>query len=147
MDLIPVFCKKDLNPESWMELGFFLTEGGRSTWKVDSKLSETEIKQLLETNDLPVKKIHKHSNACIVEIDIGKLQLDLFYTWDEINPEVSDLDVWKIIKVPQILWSCSVFRNEFWKSMGFLEKQQDFSCSFSLLFEQLWLEEAPPLLR
>ena len=126
MDLIPVFCKKDSHQESWMELGFFLTEGGRSMWKVDSKLSETEIKQLLETNDLPVKKIHKHSTTWIVEIDIVNLQLELFYTWDEINPEISDLDVWKIIKDPQILWSCSVFRNEFWKSMGFLEKKQEF---------------------
>lgn len=126
MDLIPIFCKKDSNQETWMELGFFLTEGGRSMWKVDSKLSETEIKQLLETNDLPVKKIHKHSTTWIVEIDIVNLQLEMFYIWDEINPEISDLDVWKIIKVPQILWSCSVFRNEFWKSMGVLEKKQEF---------------------
>lgn len=108
-----------------MQLGIFLCDGGRSIWEVDDASTDSDIKTLLEGNGLPVLSITRNNTTVYAKIDRATLRLDEFYTWNEVDPKTSTLDVWRIMQIPTGLWSCSVFRGEFWNSIERLKSNHE----------------------
>ena len=109
MLLVPFFVER--TDENWLTLGIFLSSGGREIWSVDG--SDKEILEILRENGFPVLQLEKQSDVLYVNIDRAKLDLDAFYTWDEIDPDKSHEDVWRTFKIPSALWSCEVFKEQF----------------------------------
>ena len=122
MLLIPVFWKKS---DTWLELGIFLSNGGKSIWEIDDSSTDSDIKTLLEGNDMPLISITRHANTAYAKIDIDQLHLNEFYTWNEIDPKTSTLDVWRILQIPRGLWSCGVFREELWNKIELLKSNHE----------------------
>ena len=122
MLLIPVFWKKS---DTWLELGIFLSNGGKSIWEIDDSSTDSDIKTLLEGNDMPLISITRHANTAYAKIDIDQLHLNEFYTWNEIDPKTSTLDVWRILQIPRGLWSCDVFREELWNKIELLKSNHE----------------------
>lgn len=125
MLLIPLFWKGSDKKEGWMHLGVFLSDGGRTFWQVDDSITDKDVEQLLNDNGLPVSKVYRYANTIYAKIDTERLKLNEFYTWNEIDPKNSKLDVWKVIKIPISLWSCNIFRDEVWKNMGIVESKRE----------------------
>ena len=109
MLLVPFFVERD--NENWLTLGIFLSSGGREIWSVDG--SDKEILEILRENGFPVLGVEKQSDVSYVNIDRIKLDIDEFYTWDEIDPDNSQEDIWRTFKIPTALWSCEVFKEQF----------------------------------
>lgn len=122
MLLIPVFWKKS---DTWLELGIFLSNGGKSIWEIHDTSTDTDIKNLLQDNDMPLISITRHANTAYAKIDIDQLHLNEFYTWNEIDPKTSTLDVWRILQIPRGLWSCGVFREELWNKIELLKSNHE----------------------
>jgi hypothetical protein len=122
MLLIPVFWK---TTDTWLRLGIFFCDGGRSIWEVDDSSTDSDIKTLLEDNNMPLISITKHANTAYAKIDIDRLNLNEFYTWDEVNQKTSTLDVWRILQIPRGLWSCRVFREELWNKIELLKSKHE----------------------
>jgi len=122
MLLIPVFCSVG---KDWMRLGLFLTNGGRSIWEIGAEATDKDIIDSLSKNDIPVLSLTRLSDVIYAKIDKKRLNLNDFYTWDEIDPKTSTLDVWRIISIPRGLWSCKIFREELWKNMGAIESRRE----------------------
>jgi len=52
-------------------------------------------------------------------IDSTKLNMSEFYQWTELNDITnSENDVWKRFLIPTALWSCPIFKQEYWASSG-----------------------------
>jgi hypothetical protein len=109
MLLAPFFLEKT-NP-NWLTLGIFLSSGGRDIWSVDG--SDKEILEILRENGFPVLRVEKQSDVLYVNIDRPKLELDAFYIWDEIDPDKSQEDIWRTFNIPLALWSCEIFKEQF----------------------------------
>jgi hypothetical protein len=122
MLLIPVFWGKT---DTWLRLGIFFCDGGRSIWEIDDKSTDGDIKKLLEDNDMPLISITRDATTAYAKIDLGRLKLNEFYTWNEIDPKTSTFDVWRILNIPRGLWSCSVFREEFWNKIERLKTKHE----------------------
>ena len=113
MRLVPYFHTTDLN---WITLGIFLSEGGRSTWEIENTDTETDIRALLKDNGFPILNIDKKAEAVYAKIDETSIKMDDFYLWTEINPKTSENDVWRTLSIPVALWTCPVFKEQFWRS-------------------------------
>ena len=114
MILIPYFIDK-VNP-NWLKLNIFLRSGGRETWFEDG--TDKAIQKMLKENGFPLINIKREQGVIYAEVDSSKLLMDDFYKWNEIDPSESDEDVWRSFLIPRSLWSCSVFKDNFWKSSG-----------------------------
>jgi len=112
MILIPYFI--DTSKKDWIQLGLFLCSGGHEVWSVDE--SEKQVAQMLSTNGFPVLTMDRQSDALYAKIDIAKLQMADFYTWDELDPKTSQEDCWRIFNIPKALWSCPIFKEYYWKA-------------------------------
>lgn len=109
MLLVPFFVERD--NENWLTLGIFLSSGGREIWSVDG--SDKQILEILKENGFPVLGVEKQSDALYVNINRAKLEIDTFYTWNEVDPDKSQEDLWRTFKVPIALWSCEIFKEQF----------------------------------
>jgi len=114
MILIPFFW--DTTNKDWARFGIFLCSGGREVWSVDDSDTESEIRSMLLENGFPVLEFTKTDGVMYARIDHIRLKLSHFYLWDQVNPKKSEEDVWRIIKIPRALWSCDVFKEQFWKT-------------------------------
>lgn len=114
MILVPYFV--DTSNENWYKLYIFLRSGGRELWTTEE--TDEVIKKMLDDNGFPVLHYKKEQDTIYAEIDSRKLQFSEFYTWDEINPGVSEEDIWRSFLIPKSLWACPVFKEYFWKSCG-----------------------------
>ena len=112
MILIPYFIEKN---DRWVTLGIFLSSGGREPWYIESKEKDKGILKMLKDNGFPLVILERLEGIVLAKLDYNKLDLHSFYTWDEVDPETSDHDVWRIIQIPVSLWSCSVFKDDFIK--------------------------------
>uniref|UniRef100_A0A6C0ANC2 Uncharacterized protein n=1 Tax=viral metagenome TaxID=1070528 RepID=A0A6C0ANC2_9ZZZZ len=115
MILAPYFW--NTSDPNWFKLGIFLSAGGREQWQLDSKDKDKQILKMLKENGFPVLGLKRQTDMVIASIDPG-VNLSEFYTWDEINPKTSQEDVWRIFTIPAALWTCPVFKEQFWKSSG-----------------------------
>ena len=113
MILVPYICNTT-NP-NWIQLGIFLRTGGREMWSVDNP---DEISDILRQNGFPLESLVKDSNFAYAKVRQDMLKLEQFYTWDEIDPSVSDEDVWRFFKIPRALWACDVFREHYIRETG-----------------------------
>jgi len=111
MILIPYFIDTS---KDWIQLGLFLCSGGREVWSVDG--TDKQVAKMLATNGFPVLTMDKQSDALYAKIDLTKLQMVDFYTWDEVDPKTSEEDCWRIFNIPKALWSCPVFKEHYWKA-------------------------------
>jgi hypothetical protein len=109
MILVPYFIERH---DDWVYLNVFLSSGGREVWNID-KQSDKKVLAMLKDNGFPVLHLEKTPLVFYAEIDRTKLDLGAFYTWDEIDPETSEEDVWRKLMRPLSLWSCPVFREKF----------------------------------
>lgn len=114
MILIPYFW--DTSNPNWIRFGIFLCSGGRSLWEVE----KSEIEENLEENGFPLLSMETIDNTVYARID-PTINLSNFYMWDDVNYKTTDLDVWRIIKIPVALWSCEIFKQYFWKSANLPE--------------------------
>jgi hypothetical protein len=114
MIVVPYFV--DTSNDEWHKLHIFLRSGGRELWSAEG--TDKAIQKMLNDNGFPVVKCKKEQGVIYAQIDNSKLQMNDFYTWDEIDPEVSDEDVWRTFLVPNSLWTCPVFKEFFWKTTG-----------------------------
>jgi hypothetical protein len=114
MILIPYFWKQT---STLATLGVFLRDGGSSLWSVEDKATLASIKSLLKENGIPSLTVKKNDGVFYANIDVNQLDLNEFYLWNEI-PLGSENDVWRLLKIPLALWSCSVFRDTFSKEAG-----------------------------
>lgn len=94
----------------------FLRSGGRELWSEEG--TDKAIQKMLKENGFPVLNIKKEQGVIYAQIDNSKLLMDDFYKWDEIDPQVSEEDVWRTFLIPSALWTCPVFKENFWKSSG-----------------------------
>jgi hypothetical protein len=114
MILVPYFIDR-VNP-NWLKLNIFLRSGGRETWSEDG--TDKAIQKMLKENGFPVLNIKREQGVIYAQIDNSKLLMDDFYKWDEIDPKVSEEDVWRTFLIPSTLWTCPVFKENFWKTSG-----------------------------
>jgi len=126
MLLIPFFWDLN-NKKGWIKFGAFLCSAGREIWSVDDMSTDADIKSLLEGNGFPVLKITRMPSATFVHVDHNNLKLSDFYLWSEVDPDKSQEDVWRIYNIPQALWSCAVFKEQFWKTSDILPYSAGFS--------------------
>lgn len=113
MKLVPYFSTTDSN---WIILNIFLSEGGRSTWEIDD--TETDLESILSDNGFPLVNMNKMGDTVYAEIDGSTIKMSDFYMWTEVDPKISENDVWRRLTIPVALWSCPVFKENFWKSAG-----------------------------
>jgi hypothetical protein len=111
MILVPYFIKRT---DDWIMLSIFLSLGGRQGWHIEPGTDKV-ILNMLKENGFPVKTLEKTSNLILAHVDSSKINLSSFYTWEEINPQTSEEDIWRTLKIPVSLWSCDVFRENFIK--------------------------------
>ena len=115
MILVPYFIDK-VNPD-WTSLGIFLCNGGRAVWDLDESDTDSEITAMLLENGFPIIQLRRSGTTIFAEVDFTRLKMDHFYIWSEINHTTSEKDVWRIFKIPNALWSCLVFKEQYWKSV------------------------------
>lgn len=102
---------------NWFKLGVFLCSGGRQMWNVDDKDKDKAILNMLKENGFPVLGLKRHTSQGLLLASIDpEVNLSEFYMWDEIDPATAQEDVWRVFSIPTALWSCPVFRENFWKS-------------------------------
>lgn len=115
MILLPYFID-ETNP-NWLKLNLFLSDGGKGFWQTDD--TEKQIKKMLKDNGFPVLSFKTEQGVIYAKIDSTKLNMSEFYQWSELNdPARSEEDVWRVFLIPRALWSCTVFKEQFWVSTG-----------------------------
>jgi hypothetical protein len=114
MILVPYFW--DTANPNWTTLGVFLSSGGKEAWDLDDSETDAEIMSQLLENGFPVTDLTHVDNIVYARIDLTRLKMDHFYHWSEVNYKSSEEDVWRTFKIPNALWSCTVFKEHFWKS-------------------------------
>jgi hypothetical protein len=110
MILIPYFLKKDTN---WTTFGLFLREGGTTFWAVEDKTTIAAAKKMLKDNGFPVISLVKTDGVLYANIS-PDINLSEYYLWHEM-PLGSDEDLWRTFKIPVALWSCQVFKENFYR--------------------------------
>ena len=85
-------------------------------WSVDHKDTDKQIRKLLKDNDFPVVSLERQPDAIYARINPLTLKFEEFYIWDEVDPRVSEEDVWRTFQIPKALWTCPVFKEHFIKS-------------------------------
>ena len=125
MILVPFFW--DTSDETWIQFGVFLCSGGRQFWSIDDTDTDEQVKAMMEDNGFPVVEIRRTPVGVFVEVDHASIKLSNFYMWTEIDPKVSEEDVWRIYKIPVALWSDPVFKEHRWKTSGVLPLSEGFS--------------------
>ena len=113
MILAPYFW--NTSDPNWFKLGVFLCAGGRELWQIDDKDKDKAVLKMLKDNGFPVLGLKRHHGLLLASID-PKADLSEFYMWDEIDPAKAREDVWRVFNIPVALWTCPVFREQFWKS-------------------------------
>ena len=112
MILVPYFIERT---EDWIHVNVFLSSGGRQAWHIESQ-KEKDVLKLLKENGFPVRTLEKTKLIYYADIDRANLDLNAFYTWEEVDPDTSEEDFWKKLTIPVSLWTCPVFRENFLKS-------------------------------
>ena len=110
MILVPYFIERS---DTWIKINIFLSSGGRGAWHIEPEKDKVILKMLKE-NGFPVLTLEKTAQGIFAHID-KSIDLTPFYTWAEIDPDTSEEDVWRTLTVPVSLWSCPVFRENFFK--------------------------------
>jgi hypothetical protein len=111
MILVPYFIER---AENWISVNVFLSSGGRQAWHIEPEKDRAILKMLKE-NGFPVEKLEKADSLVYAEVDRA-IDLSPFYTWDEVDPDTSEEDVWRTLHIPVSLWSCPVFRETYMKA-------------------------------
>lgn len=115
MILLPYFID-ETNP-NWFKINLFLSYGGKTFWHTDD--TEKEVKKMLKENGFPLLSLKTEQGVMYANIDSTKLNMSEFYQWSELtDPQVAEDDVWRTFLIPKALWSCPVFKQEFWASTG-----------------------------
>ena len=115
MILLPYFI--DTSNANWLKLNLFLSDGGKAFWHTDD--TEKQVKKMLKENGFPLLSLKTEQGIMYANIDSTKLNMSEFYQWSELDdPQKSEDDVWRTFLIPTALWSCPVFKQEFWASSG-----------------------------
>ena len=115
MILLPYFID-ETNP-NWFKLNLFLSDGGKAFWHTDD--TEKQVKKMLKENGFPLLSLKAEQGVMYANIDSTKLNMSEFYQWSELtDPQVSEDDVWRTFLIPKALWSCPIFKGQFWASTG-----------------------------
>ena len=115
MILLPYFI--DASNPNWLKLNLFLSDGGKSFWHTDE--TEKQVKKTLKDNGFPLLSLKTEQGIMYANIDSTKLNMSEFYQWSELeDPVTSEDDAWRTFLIPVALWSCPVFKQEFWASTG-----------------------------
>jgi len=115
MILLPYFI--DASNPNWLKINLFLSDGGKAFWHTDD--TEKQVKKMLKDNGFPLLSLKTEQGIMYANIDSTKLNISEFYQWSELeDPQNSAEDVWRTFLIPIALWSCPVFKGEFWASSG-----------------------------
>jgi hypothetical protein len=115
MILLPYFI--DTSNPNWSKLNLFLSDGGKTFWHTDD--TEKQVKKMLKDNGFPLLSLKTEQGIMYANIDSTKLNMSDFYQWSELeDPLKSEDDVWRTFLIPKALWSCPVFKEQFWTSSG-----------------------------
>lgn len=115
MILLPYFI--DASNPNWLKLNLFVSDGGKSFWHTDD--TEKQVKKMLKENGFPLLSLKTEQGIMYANIDNTKLNMSEFYQWSELeDPQASEDDVWRTFLIPTALWSCAIFKQEFWASSG-----------------------------
>lgn len=106
MILLPFF----LDTSNPIRLGIFRSEGGRSFWQVEDTCSHFEILSMLTCNGLPVVSLETVGPVIFARIDHINLKLNDFYLLSDVDPDVSDKDVWQLFTIPSTHWYSLQFK-------------------------------------
>ena len=115
MILVPYFI--DTSNPNLTKLNLFLSDGGKTFWHTDD--TEKQVKKMLKDNGFPLVSLKKEQDVMYANIDSTKLNMSEFYQWSELeDPQKSEDDVWRTFLIPTGLWSCPIFKQEFWAASG-----------------------------
>ena len=115
MILLPYFI--DASNPNWLKLNLFLSDGGKGFWHTDD--TEKQVKKVLKENGFPLISLKVEQGVMYANIDNTKLNISEFYHWSELaDPDTSEDDIWRTFIIPTAVWSCPVFKQEFWASSG-----------------------------
>ena len=115
MILLPYFI--DTSNLNWFKINLFLSDGGRTFWRTDE--TEKQVKKTLKENGFPLLSLKTQDGIMYANIDSTKLNMSDFYQWSELeDPSISQEDAWRTFLIPVALWSCPVFKEQFWASTG-----------------------------
>ena len=89
---------------------------------MDDTDTDKNIKDMLAENGFPLIRITRSQGVVFAEIDHVSLDLKQFYLWNEVDPQKSEEDVWRIYRVPSQLWICPVFKKQFWDTSGLMQE-------------------------
>jgi hypothetical protein len=114
MIVLPYFI--DRSNDNWIKLNVFMIEGGRSLWYTED--TEKQVKKMLKANGFPLLSYKVDNSVIYANVDNTKLNLSEFYIWDEVDPKTSDKDLWRTYYIPNALWSCPIFKQDFITTSG-----------------------------
>jgi hypothetical protein len=115
MILLPYFI--DASNPNWLKLNLFLSDGGKAFWHTGD--TEKQVKKMLKDNGFPLLSLKTEQGVMYANIDRTKLNISEFYQWSELEDYVkAEDDVWRTFLIPTALWSCPVFKQEFWTFSG-----------------------------
>jgi hypothetical protein len=96
MKILPFFLQERHSHLKQTRLCVFLAHAGKALWSIEETLTESQLmEEYLKPNGIPSKRIVLIGSLALVEIDLEKINLPEFYTWEEALSHPQKPECWR----------------------------------------------------